>query len=325
MRKNKYLHNIFTVALLCVASAVPALAQNYPTRPIRFLVPFAPGGGNDFVARLVAQKLSASFEQQVIVDNRAGAGGNLATDMVAKAPADGYTVLLGFVGPMAISPGLSKVPYDPLKDFTTVGLLARSYQLLVVHPSLPAHDIKQLVALAKARPNELNYASGGTGSPLHLAGELFKIAAGVKMAHIPYKGSSPAAAAVLSGEAQVLFGGVASSLPLVKAAKLRALGVTSPVRLNAAPAVPTLAEAGLGAAELASWYGLVAPRALPDAITRKLNAEIGKIVQAPDYRTHMANQGLEAAMSTPEAFARILAADVEKWAKVIKTAGIKAE
>ena len=325
MRNPNCLHNIFTAALLIAASAAPALAQNYPVRPIRFLVPFAPGGGNDFVARLVAQKLSASLDQQVIVDNRAAAGGILATDMVAKAPPDGYTVLLGFVGPMAISPGLSKVPYDPLKDFTTVSLLARSYQMLVVHPSLPARDIKQLVALAKARPNDLNYASGGAGSPLHLAGELFKLAAGVQLAHIPYKGSSPAATAVLSGEAQVLFGGVASSLPLVKAAKLRALGVTSPVRLGAAPKVPTFAEAGLAAAELASWYGLVAPPALPDAITRKLNTEIVKIVQAPDYRTHMVNQGLEAAMSTPEEFARILAADVEKWAKVIKSAGIKAE
>ena len=313
------------LAVLLAAVAGNALAQTYPSRPVRLLVPFAPGGGNDFLARLLGQKLGERLGQQVLVDNRPGAGGNLATDLVAKATPDGYTLLLGFIGPLAISPNLEKVPYNPVRDFAAVSLLASSYHVLAIHPSLPARSVKQLIALAKARPGELNYASGGSGTPLHLVPELFKAVAGIEITHIPYKGSSPAATAVIVGEAQLLFGNITSSLPHVRAGRLVALAVTSPKRSPLAPELPTLAEAGLPGVEAGSWYALVAPAGTPKEIIAKLHREVLAVAGSADYRQQLENQAFDPLTSSPENFPEFLQAEIAKWRKVTKSAGIKAD
>ena len=302
-----------------------AAAQTYPSRPVRLLVPFAPGGGNDFLARVVGVRLSEALGQQFISDNRAGGGGILATDLAAKATPDGYTLLLGFVGPLAISPGLGKVPYDPLKDFTAISMLASSYHVLAVHPQVPARSVKELIALAKARPGQLNYASGGSGTPLHLVPELFKTVAGIDITHIPYKGSSPAAAAVIAGEAQLLFGNITSSLPQVRAGRLVALAVTSPGRSPLAPEVPTLTEAGLPGVDVASWYALIAPAATPRAAVNILNAAVVNLVASNDYREQLTQQAFEPMSSKPEQFPAFLREEISKWAGVIKSAGVNAD
>ena len=313
------------LAVLLAAVAGSTLAQTYPSRPVRLLVPFAPGGGNDFLARMVGVRLSEALGQQFITDNRPGAGGNLATDLAAKATPDGYTLLLGFVGPLAISPSLGKVPYDPVKDFTAISMLASSYRVLVIHPPVPARSVKELIALAKAKPGQLNYASGGSGTPLHLVPELFKAVAGIEITHIPYKGSSPAATAVIVGEAQLLFGNITSSLPHVRAGRLVALAVTSPKRSLLAPELPTLAEAGLPGVDVASWYALVAPAATPKAIVNKLNAAVVNLVASNDYREQLTKQAFEPMSSNPEQFPAFLRVETAKWARVIKSAGVKAD
>ena len=313
------------LAVLLAAVAGSTLAQTYPSRPVRLLVPFAPGGGNDFLARLLGQKLGERLGQHVLVDNRPGAGGNLATDLVAKAAPDGYTLLLGFIGPLAISPNLEKVPYNPVRDFAAVSLLASSYHVLAIHPSLPARSVKQLIALAKARPGELNYASGGSGTPLHLVPELFKSVTGVNIIHVPYKGSAPAVIAVLSGEAHMLFGSITSSMPHVQANKLVALAVTSPNRSPLAPVVPTLAESGVRGVEAGSWYALVAPAGTPKEIIAKLHREVLAVAGSADYRQQLENQAFDPLTSSPENFPEFLQAEIAKWRKVIKSAGIKAD
>jgi tripartite-type tricarboxylate transporter receptor subunit TctC len=236
-----------------------AHAQDFPTKPLRLIVPFAPGGGNDALARIVSAKLGAALGQQVIVENRAGANGAVGTEFVTKAAPDGYTLLLGFVGPLAVLPHMGKMGYEPLSQLAPVGMIANAYQVLAVHPSVPAKNVAELVALAKAQPGKLAYASGGAGTPLHLVPELFKLAAGVDLLNVPYKGSSPAALSVLAGDTQMIFGAMFSTLPQVKAGKLRALAVTSPKRLATAPDLPTLAEAGYPGVEASSWYGILAP------------------------------------------------------------------
>ena len=313
------------LAVLLAAVAGSTLAQTYPSRPVRLLVPFAPGGGNDFLARLLGQKLGERLGQHVLVDNRPGAGGNLATDLVAKAAPDGYTLLLGFIGPLAISPNLEKVPYNPVRDFAAVSLLASSYHVLAIHPSLPARSVKQLIALAKARPGELNYASGGSGTPLHLVPELFKSVTGVNIIHVPYKGSAPAVIAVLSGEAHMLFGSITSSMPHVQANKLVALAVTSPNRSPLAPEVPTLAESGVRGVEAGSWYALVAPAGTPKEIINKLHREVLAVAGSADYRQQLENQAFDPLTSSPENFPEFLQAEIAKWRKVTKSAGIKAD
>ena len=321
----KSLLRLLLLMLCGVLSASPALTQDYPTKPIRLVIPYPPGGGNDTLGRLVAQRLSTALGQQVFVENRAGAGGNLGTEQVAHAKPDGYTLTLGFVANMAMTPHLGKVNYDPVKDFAPIGMVAQGYQILVVHPAFPGKTVPELVALAKARPGSLNYASGGNGSPLHLVAELFKISTGVFITHIPYKGSSPAAAAVLAGDVQMVFGGVVSSLPFVKSGRLRALAVTSPKRIEAAPDVPTLVELGYPGVEASSWYGLFAPAGTPAPIVERLNRELVALGKNPEHREQLFKQGQEAVYSTPEELAAYVKAESIKWARVIKTAKIEAD
>ena len=324
---------VFTALLLALAphAAPAAEAQSrstgsaYPARPIRLVVPFAPGGGNDFLARLVGQKLAESMGQPFVIDNRAGAGGNIATDLVAKSAPDGHTLLLGFIGPFAISPHLEKIAYDPVRDFTAASLLASSYHVLVMHPSVPARSVKELIAVAKARPGEINYASSGSGGNLHLVGELFKTNAGIQLVHVPYKGTGPAAVAVVSGEAQLLFSSITAALPHVASRRLIALAVTSPNRSPLLPEVPTLIESGLRGVDVGSWYALVAPAATPTAIVARLNAEVVKLTARADYRQQLEKQAFEPRTTSPDAFQPFVRAELEKWGRIIKAAGIKPE
>lgn len=312
------------VSMLLVAATVSA-QQGYPSRPIRFIVPFAPGAGTDFVARLVGQKLGERLGQQVIVENRTGASGTIGTDLVAKSPPDGYTLLLGFLGPLALNPNMEKVPYNPQRDFTGVSLLASAYSVLVVHPSLPVKTVKDLIALAKARPGELNYASSGTGTNVYLVSELFKMRTGINMTHIPYKGTAPAAIALLTGEAQVLFGSVIGVLPHVQASRLRALAVLSPQRSRQFPTVPTLLEAGVNGVDVAFWYSLVVPAATPVEVVSRLYSEVVAIASTSDYRAQLERQGLEPITTRPEQFSAFLQSELEKWGKLIRAAGIKSD
>jgi tripartite-type tricarboxylate transporter receptor subunit TctC len=315
-----------SMACLAFATHAPqAVAQDYPSKPIRLLIPYPPGGGNDTLGRLVAQRLSTALGQQVFVDNKPGAGGNLGTELAAHARPDGYTLTLGFVANLAMTPHMGKVNYDPIRDFAPISMVAQGYQILVVNPSFPAKTVPELVALAKARPGTLNFASGGKGSPLQLVAELFKISAGIDMLHIPYKGSSPAAAAVIAGETQMVFGGVVSSLPFIKSGRLRALAVTSPKRLDVLPDMPTLVELGYPGVEASSWYGLFAPAGTPPAIIERLNREMVALGKNPEHREQLARQGQEAVYSTPEELARYVKSESDKWARVIKTAHIEAD
>ena len=306
------------LALGLALTVVSAMGQPYPAKPVRIVVPTSPGGGNDFVARLAAQKLSERLGQQFVVDNRPGAGGSIATGQVARAAADGYTLLLGFVGQLAMYPHVETVTYDPLKDFVGVSLLASSYHVLVVHPSLPVRSVKQLIALAKARPGELNYASGNIWTPVHLVPELFKSVTGIDVFTIQYKGTGPAAVAVLAGEAHMMFGSVASVMLYVRAKRLVALAVTSPARSPIAPEVPTLVESGVRGVEAPSWYGIVAPAATPREVIGKLHGELVKVTAIPDYREQLERQALEPTTSTPGEFAAFLQAEYDKWGRVIK-------
>jgi tripartite-type tricarboxylate transporter receptor subunit TctC len=319
-----------TLAVICAVHAVASIAQtpapaNFPSRPLRLIVPFAPGGGNDILARILATQLAAGLGQQTLVDNRPGAAGITATEIVARASPDGYTLLLGFMGPLAISPAFTPLPYDPVTDFTSLDLLATSYHILVVNPSLPARSVKELIDLAKSQPGKLNYASSGLGANLHLMTELFKTVAGVDIVHIPYKGSGPAANAVLAGEAQMLFGSITSSLPYVRANRLAALAVTSPARSSLAPEVPTLTESGVPGVDVPSWYTLLAPARTPRDAADKLRAELKRIASAADFREQLARQAIEVRMLAPDEYAGFLRAEIEKWGKVVRSKGLKAE
>ncbi|MBX3649889.1 MAG: tripartite tricarboxylate transporter substrate binding protein [Burkholderiales bacterium] len=330
MLKNKYLYGIplalCTAVPLCLAApALAAAGDDYPSRPVRMLVPNPPGGGSDAVARILAQKLTASMNQQFVVDNRAGGGGIIANETVARANADGYTLLLAFIGPVAISPALTKVPYDSVKDFAPVALVAGGQYMLVLHPSVPAKSLKDFVAYAKANPGKVNYASAGNGSPLHLAAELFKSRAGVNMVHVPYKGGGPATTAILSGEVQAVFGSLTSVVPQVKAGKLTPIGVTGAKRSQLAPEYPTIAELGYPGFEMTSWYGILLPARTPQAIVGKLNAAINEALKAKDATDALRRQGLDASGGTPAEFAAHIKSELAKWAKVVKDAGIKAD
>jgi tripartite-type tricarboxylate transporter receptor subunit TctC len=316
---NSKLSTAARVAGLCVALAAGnSAAQSFPAKPVRIIVPTSPGGGNDFVARHVGLKLGERLGQQFIVDNRPGAGGTIGTALVAKAAPDGYTLLLGFVGQLAMSPHVEKVPYDTLRDFVGVSLLASSYHVLAVHPSLPVRSVNQLIALAKSRPGELNYAVGNIWTPTHLVPELFNSAAGVKIGAIFYKGSGPAAIGVLTGEAQVIFASVTAVMPHVRSQRVVALAVTSPKRSPIAPEVPTLVELGVRGVEAPSWYSLVAPAAIPKEALARMHSEIVQIAARPDYREPLEKQALEPTTTTPEQFAAFLQGEYEKWGKIVK-------
>jgi tripartite-type tricarboxylate transporter receptor subunit TctC len=297
-------------------------AANYPTKPVRLVVPFPAGGTTDILARAVAQKLSEAWGQQVIVDNRPGAGGNIGSDLVAKSKPDGYTLLMGTVGTHAINPSLYKnMPYDHVKDFVPVILVAGVPNVLVVNPSLPVHSVPELIAYAKANPGKLNFASSGNGTSIHLSGELFKAMTGVEMTHVPYKGSAPALTDLIGGQVQLMFDNLPSSLPFIKAGKLRALAVTSGARAAALPDLPTLAESGLPGFEASSWFGVLAPAGTPRDIVAKLNGAIAGWLASPEAKEKLLAQGAIAAGGTPEDFARHIGAETSKWAKVVKASG----
>jgi tripartite-type tricarboxylate transporter receptor subunit TctC len=330
--KNKYLNNTFAVMLVAgTVAAVPngALAQdaaaNYPSRSIRYIVGYTPGGTADMLARAVGQKLAAAWGQQVIVDNRAGAGTNIGTELGARAPADGYTLFMPTVA-NAINPTLyPKLGYDMLKDFAYVTNFAKVPGIVVVHPSLPAKNAKELIAIAKANPNSLRHGSTGIGSPHHLAGEIFKTMAGVKMIHVPYKGATPAIADIIAGHIEVYFGAMVSTLPHARSNRLRALGVTSLKRVDAAKDIPTLDEQGLKGFETGSWFGMAVPTGTPQAIITKLHAESTKALQAPDLRDRMIAEGAEFVGDTPAQFTAYIRSELDKWGKAVKASGAKVD
>lgn len=297
----------------------------WPTRPVRLLIPFAAGGGTDTLARIITPKLTDALGQTWVVDNRGGAGGNLAAEIVAKAAPDGHTVFLGFNTVLTVNPVLYKLAFDIERDLAPVTLLATAQYILVIHPSVPAATLKDFTALVKQKPGAFNFSSGGVGTPLHLAGELFSKRAGVKMIHIPYKGGGPAAAALLAGEVQVLFGSVAASMPHVKAGRLRALATTGIKRSKVAPELPTLDESGFPGFDVGSWYALLVPAKTPVFIINRLRDEAIKAVQVPDVQKVMSAQGLEVETSTPQELAARIKRESGVWAGVIKDAGIKGE
>ena len=303
-----------------------AMAQAYPAKPIRLIVPLAPGGGNDTIARLIGQKISGPLGQQVVVENRPGAGGMIGADVAAKSPPDGYTLLLANVAAMAIIPNVQKkVPYDPIKDFQPVSLIAKAPLLVVVHPSLPAASIKQLVALAKARPGELNYASNGIGSSTHFATEMFNLMTGIKMAHVPYKGLSLAMIDLLSGQVQLMFSSAVAMLPHVKAGKLRAIAMTGAVRSPVIPDIPTVAEGGVRDYEAGSWYGISAPAGTPRPIIDRLSREIAAAAKSHEVQERLVKEAVIAVGSSPDEFAAHIRKEFARAARVVKESGARFE
>jgi tripartite-type tricarboxylate transporter receptor subunit TctC len=313
--------------LVAVAVALPGLgaAQDYPAKPIRFIVPYPPGGGTDVVARIMNESLAAELGQPIIIDNRGGAAGNVGTDLAAKAPADGYTILFT-LSSHTINPKLyDKLPFDVERDFVPVSLAAMIPQILVAHPSVPANNVRELIALAKANPGKLNYASVGTGSPGHIAGELFKLRTGVDIVHVPYKGGGPAVIDTIGGQVQLLFVSMPAAWQHVKSGKLKALAVTSAKRSVAAPDVPTIAESGLPDYVVDSWYGALAPAKTPPAAVARLNAAFAKVLENPQVKEKLLLQGAEAAPSTQAEFDRVIKGELAKWDYVIKSAKIRPE
>ncbi len=328
MRQSLLRATVMLAGLAAIALAQPAAAQApaYPTKAIRLVVPFPPGGATDILARNVAQKLSETWGQSVVVDNRPGAGGNIGSELVAKAAPDGYTLEMGTVGTHAINASLySKMPYDHVKDFAPIILVAGVPNVLVVNPSLPVNSVQELIAYAKANPGKLNFASSGPGTSIHLSGELFKVMAGVQMTHVPYKGSAPALQDLLGGQVQLMFDNLPPSLPQIKGGKLRALAVTSLTRAPALPDVPTIAESGLPGFEASSWFGILAPAGTPPAIIAKVNAEVAKWLASPEGKEKLVAIGANAAGGSPEDFARHIQVETAKWAKVVKESGAKVD
>jgi tripartite-type tricarboxylate transporter receptor subunit TctC len=305
--------------------AAATAQSDYPNRPVRLVNPYAPGGAVDLVGRAVAIGVGQIWGQQIIVDNRPGAGSNIAAEIAAKAPADGYTLFIGTVANTINATLYSKLPFDFARDFAPVALATAAPNVLVVHPSVPAKSVRELIALAKSRPGQLNFASAGTGTAPHLSGELFGAMAGVKMVHIPYKGSPPAVTDLLAGEVALMFSPASTVLPHVKTGRLRALAVTTATRLPSLPELPTVAESGLKGYETLTWFGFVAPARTPPAVVTRLNAEIVKVLALPDVRNQFSVQGIEILGGTPERFADYIRDEIAKWAKAIRLSGAKAE
>ncbi len=302
-----------------------AQAQTYPAKPIRYVVSYAPGGGTDIVARTVGAKLAELFGKQVIIDNRPGAGGNIGTEVTINAPADGYTIMAGNIGPIAVNPSLYKLSFVPLRDLAPVSLLALAPLLIVVHPALPAKNVKELIALARRSPGQLNYSSAGTGSSNHLAGALFNMLAKVDIVHVPYRGAGPAMIDLISGNVMLSFATMPSAMTQVKARKLRVLAVTSAKRSSLMPDVNTTAEAGLPGHEVSAWYSVVVRAGTPKTIIDQLHGAIVKALQFPDVRERLIAEGADPIGNTPEEFGTFMRAETEKWAKVVKTAGMKVD
>jgi tripartite-type tricarboxylate transporter receptor subunit TctC len=304
--------------------ALPALAQTWPAKAIRLISPFAPGGGTDITCRAIAPKLSAALGQQVVVDNRGGAGGMVGVDLAAKSPPDGYTLVLGTIGSIAINPSLyEKMPYDPAKDLAPVSQAANALNVLVVHPSLPARSVKEFVALAKARPGQLNYGSSGPGATDHLAGELFNALTGAKMVHVPYKGGAPAMLDLIGGNVQLVFSTVSTAVGSMKAGKVRPLAMTGNQRFDLMPEIPTMSEAGLKGFEVNNWYGLFAPAGTPKDVIARLHDEAAKALAAPDVKQRLLESGIVTTTSSPAQFTAYIQAETRKWAKVIHDANIR--
>jgi tripartite-type tricarboxylate transporter receptor subunit TctC len=311
-------------AVLAAALVAPAAAQQYPAKPIRFVIPFAPAGANDVIGRMVGTKLGEVLGQPMIMDNRGGAGGSIGVELAAKSPPDGYTLVLGNIATLAVNPTLyTKLPYDPVKDLQPVSLAARSPQVLVVHPSLPVKSVKQLIALARAKPGSLVYASGGNGSGAHLTAEYFKLLTKTQMVHIPYKGLGPAYVDLLAGQIQVIFGGVTGVGPHIKSGRARPLGVTGAARVPAFPDIPTIAEAGVPGYDVTLWYGVLAPTGTPTAIVKRLHAAMATALQSPDLKERLFNSGAEPALSEPEAFRAFIKAEIGRWAPIIRASGAR--
>jgi len=315
----------YMLAVIALAASAASYAQ-YPAKPIRFVVPFPAGGPLDIVARSIGQDLNKAWGQPVLVDNRPGAGGNIGADMVAKAPPDGYTILMGAVSTHAINVWLYKhLPYDPLKNFAPVTLVTSVPNVLVVHPSVPARNVRELIALAKARKGELNFASGSTGSAGHLAGELFKTMAGVDMVHIPYKGAAPAVTDLLAGHVSLMFDNLASALPNIKAGRVRALAVTTLERSPFLQELPTISESGLRGFDIGTWFGVFAPAGTPREIVTRLNAEISRALRTPVMKERLATVGAEAMPDSPEAFTAFVKAEMAKYKQIVQASGAKVD
>ncbi|MGZ5116912.1 MAG: tripartite tricarboxylate transporter substrate binding protein [Burkholderiales bacterium] len=322
---SRWLASCTACAASLVAVCSAAFGQQYPAKPIRLLVGFAAGGPSDVASRTVGQKLTQKWGQQVIVDIRPGAGGTIASDAVAKAPPDGYTLLLPAFS-HAVNPSLiSRLPYDTLRDFTPIVLFASTANMLVTHPSIPAKTVRELIAFAKARPNQLTYGSAGNGTASHLAGELLNTMGGVSITHVPYKGIAPAHTDTMGGQISMMFDSLVTGIPAVKAGRLRAFGVTTLKRWPGAPDVPTMSEAGLTGYEVNSWYGLMGPAGLSREIVQRLNAEVIRSMAEPDARERLYSIGAEPMSNTPEEFAAYIRSEMAKWDKVVKAAGIRAE
>ena len=317
---------VSVLPVLFASSVAEAQPQGYPAKPIRFVVPYPAGGPLDTVARLLGQKVAESTKQPVIVDNKPGAGGNIGADAVAKSPPDGYTILMGAVATHAINPTLyAGIPYDAAKDFIAVTQVASTPNVLVVNPSVPASNVREFIAYAKAHPGKLNFGSGSTGSAGHLAGELFKTMAGVEMTHVPYKGAAPAMNDLIGGQIQLMFDNLASSLGQVKAGRIRALAVTTAKRTPLAPDLPTIAESGLPGFDISTWFGIFVPAGTPRDVVTKLHAEFTAALAMPDVRERMLSLGAEPVGNSPAQFADYIRAEADKYARVIKASGAKAD
>jgi len=307
-----------------VSVSTSAIAQSYPTRPVRFVVPFAPGGSTDTLARTIGLKLADALGQQIVVDNRPGANGDIGMMIVAKAPPDGHTILLGYIANLAIAPSLyARLPFDPVKDYAPITQIATSPNVLTAHPSVQAKSLQELIALAKAKPGAVNFASTGVASVGHLTGELLNNLAGIKMTHVPYKGSGQAITDLLGGHVQVMFSGFSSTMPHIKSGKLRPLAVTGAKRSAALPEVPTIAEQGFPGVEATAWYGVLAPAGAPKPVVTRLHGETVRILRLPDVSQRLDGLGFEIVGSTPEQFGAYIRSEIKKWAKVVKASGAK--
>ena len=313
--------SIFVCVVMLCAGGAFAASGDYPSKPVRLIVPFAPGGGTDIVARVLAQKLTESFKQTVIVDNRAGGGGTLGVETAVRASPDGYTTII-MSGSYATNAAMFKMSFDPVNDILPMGLIGDTAFVLVVHPAVPLKSVTELVAHAKAKPGVLNYASSGTGGIAHLSGELFDLLAGTRMTHIAYKGTGPATNDLLGGQVQLLFGSAPAVVPLIRAGRLRALAVTTLKRMSSFPELPTIDEAGVKGYEVVLWYGVLGPKGLPKAMVERWNAEIRKATKLPDMRERLLSEGFEIDDSPPSVFQALLKRDVAKWQKVVKEAKV---
>ncbi|MDQ8727395.1 tripartite tricarboxylate transporter substrate binding protein [Bradyrhizobium sp. LHD-71] len=313
-------------AIVLVTSLTASFAQDYPNKPIRLVVPYPPGSGTDIVGRLLAQQLKENLGQTVYVDNRPGAGATIGTASVAKAEPDGYTILMADLGPLAIAPHFYRqLPYDPVKELAPIGQVAVLPFLLAVHPSVPAHNVSELIALAKAKPGKLDYASVGNGTAVHLATELFKQLAGIDIVHVPYKGSAPALTDLVAGRISMMFVNVLSAGGFLASGQLRALAIGTAERSPAIPKIPTVAESTLPEFRAGVWFGLLAPAGTPRPIIEKLSAAAGQVLRMPEFKAKLAEQGAEASSSNPEEFSAYIQAEIAKWADVIKTSGVPKE